>query len=158
MARNRRSSQGLVCRRGPSFNIQDACALSARLKQLSTSVSALGMFLPAWPRPYSVVRRVSRSRMRASVIRTRLLTNLRAPRQPPYCIPFDEPLTARSLQRLAAALPQNALDNSTDSSLAGTPEKTKSAAVLIALCNVDGQPGILLEVRGKLRTHSGEIR
>lgn len=120
------------------------------------------MLLPGWPRTYSAVRKASRSRIRPSAIRTRLLTNLRAPQQPPYYIPFNEPLTARSLQRVAAALPQNALDpdNPTDYPFvgAGTPEKTKSAAVLIALCNVDGQPGILLEVRGKLRTHSGEIR
>jgi hypothetical protein len=33
-----------------------------------------------------------------------------------------------------------------------------NAAVLIPFCNVDGVPGILLEVRGKLRTHSGEVR
>lgn len=32
------------------------------------------------------------------------------------------------------------------------------AAVLVPLCNVNNRPGILLEVRGKLRTHSGEVR
>ncbi|TCD71865.1 hypothetical protein EIP91_003208 [Steccherinum ochraceum] len=31
------------------------------------------------------------------------------------------------------------------------------AAVLVPLCNVNNKPGILLEVRGKLRTHSGEV-
>ncbi|CAE6527994.1 unnamed protein product [Rhizoctonia solani] len=31
------------------------------------------------------------------------------------------------------------------------------AAVLVPLCNVDGQPGLLLEVRGKLRNHGGEV-
>jgi hypothetical protein len=36
--------------------------------------------------------------------------------------------------------------------------KEEHAAVLIPLCNVNDQPGILLELRGKLRTHSGEIR
>ncbi len=36
--------------------------------------------------------------------------------------------------------------------------KEVHAAVLIPLCNVNDQPGILLELRGKLRTHSGEIR
>ncbi|PFH51918.1 hypothetical protein AMATHDRAFT_141513 [Amanita thiersii Skay4041] len=36
--------------------------------------------------------------------------------------------------------------------------KSRNAAVLIPLCNVDGKPGILLEVRGRtLRTHSGEV-
>lgn len=32
------------------------------------------------------------------------------------------------------------------------------AAVLAPFCNVNDKPGILLEVRGKLRTHSGEVR
>ncbi|GBE86382.1 NUDIX hydrolase domain-like protein [Sparassis latifolia] len=31
------------------------------------------------------------------------------------------------------------------------------ATVLVPLCNVNGRPGVLLEVRGKLRTHSGEV-
>ena len=34
----------------------------------------------------------------------------------------------------------------------------RHAAVLVPFCNVDGKPGVLLEVRGKLRTHSGEVR
>jgi hypothetical protein len=33
-----------------------------------------------------------------------------------------------------------------------------NAAVLIPFCNVRGVPGILMQVRGKLRTHSGEVR
>lgn len=33
----------------------------------------------------------------------------------------------------------------------------KHAAVLAPFCNVNGKPGILLEVRGKLRMHSGEV-
>ena len=32
------------------------------------------------------------------------------------------------------------------------------AAVLVPFCNLNGNPGILLEVRGKLRAHSGEVR
>ncbi|KAF8603751.1 hypothetical protein BDV93DRAFT_472571 [Ceratobasidium sp. AG-I] len=36
------------------------------------------------------------------------------------------------------------------------PPETR-AAVLIPLCNVDGRPGVLLEVRGKLRHHGGEV-
>lgn len=37
--------------------------------------------------------------------------------------------------------------------------KSIHAAVLIPFCNVDGKPGILLEVRGKsLRSHPGEVR
>lgn len=37
-------------------------------------------------------------------------------------------------------------------------ESRARAAVLIPLCNVEGRPGILLEVRGKLRNHGGEVR
>jgi len=34
-----------------------------------------------------------------------------------------------------------------------------NAAVLVPLCNVDGVPGVLLELRGdKLRSHAGEVR
>ena len=32
------------------------------------------------------------------------------------------------------------------------------AAVLVPFCNVNNTPGVLLEVRGKLRTHAGEVR
>ncbi|KAK2463666.1 hypothetical protein APHAL10511_004417 [Amanita phalloides] len=36
--------------------------------------------------------------------------------------------------------------------------KSNQAAILIPLCNVDGKPAILLEVRGKsLRNHPGEV-
>ena len=43
--------------------------------------------------------------------------------------------------------------------LATTPDpKEKHAAVLIPLCNINDKAGILLELRGKLRTHSGEVR
>ncbi|CAE6425750.1 unnamed protein product [Rhizoctonia solani] len=31
------------------------------------------------------------------------------------------------------------------------------AAVLVPLCNVNGRPGLLLEVRGQLRNHGGEV-
>ena len=109
-------------------------------------------------RLYGVFWRTSPSRRRSPVIGMRLVTNLRPPRPPPYCVPFGSPLTVGSLRRLAAALPQNLIDSSSDSSIIDPPENAKSAAVLVALSNVGGQPGVLLELRGKLRTHSGEIR
>jgi len=31
------------------------------------------------------------------------------------------------------------------------------AAVTIPLCNLNGNPGLLLEVKGKVRTRSGEV-
>lgn len=88
----------------------------------------------------------------------RLLASARALRPPPYAIHLDAPLTARSLVQIAATLPQNLIGNLVDPSLENTPELPKSAAVLIALTNVDDKPGLIVEVRGKLRTHSGELR
>lgn len=39
------------------------------------------------------------------------------------------------------------------------PDPTEAhAAVLVPFCNVNNTPGVLLEVRGKLRTHAGEVR
>jgi hypothetical protein len=108
-------------------------------------------------RPFSIFWRISRPRMRAPA-HMRLVTNIPTPRVPPCLIPFDSPLTAGALRRLAEALPQNLINSTHGFSLASTSEKTKSASVLIALSNVNGRPGIILEVRGKLRTHSGEIR
>ncbi|KAI0334512.1 hypothetical protein GY45DRAFT_1343261 [Cubamyces sp. BRFM 1775] len=67
-------------------------------------------------------------------------------------ISLTQPLTRRSCNAirsaLAAAYPQ--------SDYAHDPAETH-AAVLVPFCNVNGTPGILLEVRGKLRTHSGEV-
>jgi nudix motif 8 len=69
-------------------------------------------------------------------------------------IPLTSPFTANSLKSIKQILsiassraPQNKYD-----------PNEKNAAVLIPFCNVNGTPGILLEVRGKLRAHSGEVR
>ncbi|KZT37954.1 hypothetical protein SISSUDRAFT_986927 [Sistotremastrum suecicum HHB10207 ss-3] len=35
--------------------------------------------------------------------------------------------------------------------------ETPQAAVLVPLCNVEGKPSILFEVRGNLRSHAGEV-
>lgn len=90
----------------------------------------------------------------------RLSSTLRKPREPPYRIPFDQPLTLDSLSRIAKLLPHTLFDGAReleDPSLTNEFDN-KTASVLLALCNVDNVPGVLLEVRGKLRTHSGEIR
>jgi hypothetical protein len=63
------------------------------------------------------------------------------------------PFTRKSLTEIRAALTSAAEDYPT----AADP-KEGHAAVLIPLCNVNDQPGILLELRGKLRKHSGEVR
>lgn len=88
----------------------------------------------------------------------RLVATLRNIRSPPYTISLDEPLTRRSLEQIGARLPQNLLHGLSDSSLDNTPNLPKTAAVLLALANVENKPALILEVRGKLRTHSGEIR
>ncbi|KAF8479773.1 NUDIX hydrolase domain-like protein [Russula ochroleuca] len=62
------------------------------------------------------------------------------------------PFTRKSLTEIRAALTSAAEDYPT----AADP-KEGHAAVLIPLCNVNDQPGILLELRGKLRKHSGEV-
>ncbi|KAH9840223.1 uncharacterized protein C8Q71DRAFT_795355 [Rhodofomes roseus] len=59
-------------------------------------------------------------------------------------VPITSPFTRSSL-------------NSIRSILASSDTQEAHAAVLIPLCNVDNKPGVLLEVRGKLRTHSGEV-
>jgi len=72
----------------------------------------------------------------------------------PNLTPPSIPLTRKSLTAIRAALTRAAQDYAP---IAAEP-KEGHAAVLIPLCNVNDQPGILLELRGKLRTHSGEVR
>lgn len=62
--------------------------------------------------------------------------------------PFTRASLAKIRDTLADAVNQD-----------GTPDPTEPhAAVLIPLCNVNNTPGVLLEVRGKLRMHAGEVR
>ncbi|KAH9995593.1 NUDIX hydrolase domain-like protein [Russula vinacea] len=63
------------------------------------------------------------------------------------------PFTRKSLTAIRAALTRAAQDYPPT---AADP-KEGHAAVLIPLCNVNDQPSVLLELRGKLRTHSGEV-
>lgn len=80
---------------------------------------------------------------------------------------FTDPFTATSLASIRnvlkakqASIPELANEigsfAGTGGARVGAPPR-KKAAVLVPLCNVDGVPGILLEVRGKLRHHSGEV-
>lgn len=68
---------------------------------------------------------------------------------------FSVPFTRQSLAAIRAAL---LIAAAREHSPVAVDPKEKHAAVLIPLCNVNDQPGILLELRGKLRTHSGEVR
>lgn len=63
------------------------------------------------------------------------------------------PLTRRTLDDIKSILAQSYEQDSDKYD----PSETH-AAVLVPLCNVNDKPGILLEVRGKLRAHSGEVR
>ncbi|EGN96628.1 hypothetical protein SERLA73DRAFT_184736 [Serpula lacrymans var. lacrymans S7.3] len=67
-------------------------------------------------------------------------------------ISLTSPFTKISLQAIKNTLVQHASKTSNDAS----PDEIH-AAVLIPFCNVNNIPGVLLEVRGKLRTHSGEV-
>ncbi|KAI6164462.1 NUDIX hydrolase domain-like protein [Pisolithus thermaeus] len=68
-------------------------------------------------------------------------------------VSLTAPFTRNSLDTVRRAL----LDYATSTGLSSEPDPNEShAAVLVPLCNVDGVPGILLEVRGNLRSHPGE--
>ncbi|EIN03805.1 hypothetical protein PUNSTDRAFT_128578 [Punctularia strigosozonata HHB-11173 SS5] len=69
----------------------------------------------------------------------------------PY-ISLTEPLTRASLASLRRALASKFSAQEWE-----VNAHEKHAAVLIPLCNVNGVPGVLLEVRGQLRHHSGEV-
>lgn len=69
-------------------------------------------------------------------------------------ISLTAPFTRNSLDTIRAVL----LDYTTSARLSSGPDPNEShAAVLVPLCNVDGVPGVLLEVRGNLRSHPGEV-
>jgi len=65
---------------------------------------------------------------------------------------LSKPFTPKSLRALRLVLS----DAQQQSQLGN---KSRNAGVLIPLCNVEGRPGILFQVRAKnLRSHSGEVR
>ncbi|KAF9778415.1 NUDIX hydrolase domain-like protein [Thelephora terrestris] len=66
-------------------------------------------------------------------------------------VSLTSPFTRRSLRTV-----KEALSAAYTTEYAINPTETH-AAVLVPLCNLNGAPGLLLEVRGKLRTHSGEV-
>ncbi|KAI9461480.1 hypothetical protein HD554DRAFT_2130008 [Boletus coccyginus] len=62
--------------------------------------------------------------------------------------PFTRASLAKIRDTLAGAVNQDGV----------APDPTEShAAVLVPFCNVNNTPGVLLEVRGKLRSHAGEV-
>jgi len=72
-------------------------------------------------------------------------------------ISLTNPITPSTLQTLKNVL--NRTPNASKTAITDPSLKSRHAAVLIPFCNVEGEPGILLEVRAKgLRSHSGELR
>jgi hypothetical protein len=67
-------------------------------------------------------------------------------------VSLTSPFTRRSLRII-----KDALSAAYTTSYPINPAEAH-AAVLVPLWNYNGNPGLLLEVRGKLRTHSGEVR
>jgi len=68
--------------------------------------------------------------------------------------------TARSLASVRSALRSAQIEAAQREPVSRSSilqSKPTDAAVLIPLCNVNQQPGILFEVRGKLRSHAGEV-
>jgi hypothetical protein len=90
------------------------------------------------------------------MLRTLTTTSTSASSRLPYpnITAASVPFTRNSLTAIRAALTRATQDYTP---IAADPNEGH-AAVLIPLCNVNDQPGVLLELRGKLRTHSGEIR
>ncbi|KAH7890703.1 NUDIX hydrolase domain-like protein [Phlebopus sp. FC_14] len=70
-------------------------------------------------------------------------------------ISLTDPFTRTSLAKIKQALAENAANFTQGTTALRRGEL--HAAVLVPFCNVDNVPGVLLEVRGKLRTHSGEV-
>ncbi|THH28575.1 hypothetical protein EUX98_g5614 [Antrodiella citrinella] len=70
-------------------------------------------------------------------------------------VSLTNPFTSSTLSTIRAALAATYSRAEDHPEYAYDPKETH-AAVLVPLCNVNNKPGILLEVRGKLRTHSGE--
>lgn len=83
---------------------------------------------------------------------------------PKHSISLTAPLTARSLASIRGALASaspHAPSSSSRQDLSFENTSTGAeinAAVLVPLANVGDVPGVLLEVRGALRTHAGEVR
>ncbi|CAL1714995.1 unnamed protein product [Somion occarium] len=84
----------------------------------------------------------------------KMLRNLStlSPRPSPKPISLTSPFTRSTLNSIQTTLEATYSEDD----IRYDPSETH-AAVLVPLCNVNNKPGILLEVRGKLRTHSGEV-
>ncbi|KAJ1306781.1 hypothetical protein OPQ81_007767 [Rhizoctonia solani] len=92
------------------------------------------------------------------------LPGLNQPRTSSPYLSLTSPITRNTLQTLKKRFsvirnkyPKDLEWPATASSALTEEDLRPRAAVLVPLCNVNGQPGLLLEVRGKLRNHGGEV-
>jgi hypothetical protein len=92
------------------------------------------------------------------------LFGLNTPRAVSPYLSLNAPITRETLatlkQRLASVRHEYPpeLDWPISGHVCSEEDRRPRAAVLVPLCNVNGRPGLLLEVRGKLRSHGGEVR
>ncbi|KAG8713977.1 hypothetical protein FRC11_010309, partial [Ceratobasidium sp. 423] len=92
------------------------------------------------------------------------LPGLNRPRTSSPYLSLTSPITRNTLHSLKKRFsvirnkyPQEPEWPATSTSTLTEGDLRPRAAVLVPLCNVNGQPGLLLEVRGNLRNHGGEV-
>ncbi|CAE6482047.1 unnamed protein product [Rhizoctonia solani] len=92
------------------------------------------------------------------------LPGLNQPRTSSPYLSLTSPITRNTLHSLKKRFnvvrnkyPQEPAWPATSTSALAEEDLRPRAAVLVPLCNVNGRPGLLLEVRGKLRNHGGEV-
>ncbi|CAE7154444.1 unnamed protein product [Rhizoctonia solani] len=92
------------------------------------------------------------------------LSGLNRPRTSSPHLSLTSPITRNTLHSLRkrfgvvrSKYPQEPKWPFTPTSILAEEDSRPRAAVLVPLCNVNGRPGLLLEVRGKLRNHGGEV-
>ncbi|CAE6441148.1 unnamed protein product [Rhizoctonia solani] len=92
------------------------------------------------------------------------LSGLNRPRTSSPYLSLTSPITQNTLHSLKKRFgvmrnkyPQEPKWPITPTANSTEEDLRRRAAVLVPLCNVNGRPGLLLEVRGKLRNHGGEV-
>lgn len=98
------------------------------------------------------------SRALAAGLHVRCLTAAGAGAASTPQIPLHAPLTPKTLLKIQSLLNESVENAYSNPNAHSDKDRDATATVLVPLCNVNGQPGILFQVRGKLRTHSGQVR
>jgi hypothetical protein len=151
----------------------DSLPLLLRLSSSFTSVHTYTLILTSVYFPHAATKNCDAYIMRGRIYRpyrftamasrlTRISTTSSSytrtpwsPRTSPTAMSYTAPFTRSSLKAIQEALERH----HTRTPWSAVDGKETHAAVLAPLCNVNGKPGVLLQVRGKsLRSHSGEAR